>query len=161
MCEHFMFLADKSGSWFLLSLGLGPMGPGLCLGPGPQTHRRPSRPRRLSPSDVLPPAVRARSARRASRMRATVRRQRQPFREAALRDGAALAALRRTRLKQGADEYQEPPRAPGCCPVPYASMGSAIKTGRSRRGISKVMIFLHHSGASEESLGRMKSDFFA
>ena len=46
-------------------------------------------------------------------------------------------------------------------PVPYASMGSAIKTGRSRRGISKVMIFLHHSGASEESLGRMKSDFFA
>lgn len=74
---------------------------------------------------------------------------------------AEMAAFRRTRLKHGADEYLEPPRAPGCCPVPYASMGSAIKTGRSRRGISKVMIFLHHSGASEESLGRMKSDFFA
>jgi len=26
--------------------------------------------------------------------------------------------------------------------------------------ISKVVIFLHHSGASEESLGRMTSDFF-
>lgn len=70
-----------------------------------------------------------------------------------------MAAFRRTRLKHGADDYLEPPRA-WLLPRAYASMGSAIKKLGCRVEISKVVIFLHHSGASEESLGRMTSDFF-